>query len=103
MVKDFRVVLAPLPDGYVKDNSDVTGHVMLVTDEAKSGYKAIEVSLQGYATVRWSETHGSGDSRRTVTYYTLTKTTLPILLFFGARKMRLMVKSLQVLISFPSR
>ena len=55
---------------YVKDNSDVTGHVLLVTDEAKSGsYKAIEVSLKGHATVRWSETHGSGDSRRTVTYY----------------------------------
>ena len=69
MVKEFRVVLAPLPDGYVKDNSDVTGHVLLVTDEAKSGYKAIEVSLKGYATVRWSETQGSGDYRRTVTCY----------------------------------
>ena len=68
-MKDFRVVLDPLPDGYVKDNSDVTGHVLLVNDEAKSGYKAIEVSLKGYATVQWSEERGSGDSRHTVTYY----------------------------------
>ena len=69
-MKEFRVVLAPLPDnGYLAPNSDVTGHVLLVTDEAKSGYKAIEVTLKGYATVRWSHTEGSGDNQRTVTYY----------------------------------
>ena len=52
IMKEFRVVLAPLPDnGYLAANSDVTGHVLLVTDEAKSGYKAIEVTLKGYATV----------------------------------------------------
>ena len=70
IMKEFRVVLAPLPDnGYLAANSDVTGHVLLVTDEAKSGYKAIEVTLKGYATVCWSETEGSGDNERTVTYY----------------------------------
>ena len=69
-MKEFRVVLAPLPgNGYLAANSDVTGHVLLVTDEAKSGYKAIEVTLKGYATVCWSETEGSGDNERTVTYY----------------------------------
>ena len=63
-MKEFRVFLAPLPDnGYLAPNSDETGHVLLVTDEAKSGYKAIEVTLKGYATVRWSETHGSGDNQ----------------------------------------
>ena len=49
-------------------NSDVIGHVLLVIDGAKSGYKAIEVSLKGYATVHWSETQGTGDDRRTVFY-----------------------------------
>ena len=59
MVKEFRVVLAPpLQNGYIT-NSEVTGHVVLVTDEAKSGYKAIEVTLKGYATVRWTETIGN--------------------------------------------
>ena len=42
MVKEFRVVLAPPPqNGYVT-NSEVTGHVVLVTDEAKSGYKHLK-------------------------------------------------------------
>ena len=69
MVKDFRVVLDPPPqNGYVP-NSDVTGHVLLVTDEAKSGYQAIEVSLKGYATVQWSSTQSSGNSQQTVTYH----------------------------------
>ena len=69
MVKEFRVVLAPpLQNGYIT-NSEVTGHVVLVTDEAKSGYKAIEVTLKGYATVRWTETIGTGENRRTNTYY----------------------------------
>ena len=69
MVKEFRIELTPPPQlGYVV-NSDVTGHVLLVTDEAKSGYKAIEITLKGYGNVRWSETHGSGDDRRTETYH----------------------------------
>ena len=55
MVKEFRIELAPPPQlGYVV-NSDVTGHVLLVTDEAKSGYKAIEITLKGYGNVRWPD------------------------------------------------
>ena len=69
MVKEFRVVLDPPPqNGYVA-NSEVTGHVFLVTDEAKSGYKAIEVTLKGYATVCWKETSGTGENRQTNTYH----------------------------------
>ena len=65
-MKEFRVVLAPLPDnGYLTANSDVTGHVLLVTDEVKSGYKAIEVTLKGYAAVDWELIE---DNERTVTY-----------------------------------
>ena len=68
MVKEFRIELAPPPQlGYVV-NSDVTGHVLLVADEAKSGYKAIEITLKGFADVEWTETSGSGQNHHTVTY-----------------------------------
>ena len=64
MVKEFRIELAPPPQlGYVV-NSDVTGHVVLVTDEAESGYKAIEITLKGYGNVLWS---GSGE--HAITYH----------------------------------
>ena len=68
MVKEFQVVLTPPPQNVYHANSDVTGYVQLVTDEAKSGYKSIEITLRGYAKVRWSEQRGSGKRRRTVTY-----------------------------------
>ena len=67
MVK-FQVVLTPPPQNVYHANSDVTGYVQLVTDEAKSGYKSIEITLKGYATVCWSEEHGSGENTYTVTY-----------------------------------
>ena len=77
MVKEFRVVLAPPPqNGYVT-NSEVTGHVVLVTDEAKSGYKTIEVTLKGYGKVRWSENRGSGENQHTVTYHSLVSSPDP--------------------------
>ena len=64
-MKEFRIVLAPMPNitGYAT-NSDVNGYVLLVTDEAKSGYKAIEVSLKGYSKVRWT-TGGSSENSET--------------------------------------
>ena len=68
MVKEFQVVLTPPPQNVYHANSDVTGYVHLVTDEAKSGYKSIEITLRGYAKVRWSEEHGSGENTYTVTY-----------------------------------
>ena len=68
MVKKFQVVLTPPPQNVYRANSNVTGYVQLVTDEAKSGYKSIEITLRGYAKVRWSEEHGSGENRHTVTY-----------------------------------
>ena len=67
-MKEFYVVLDIPPEGGYVPGSDVTGHVVLVTDEAKSGYTSIEVSLKGYASVHWSETQGTGDDRRTVWY-----------------------------------
>ena len=67
MVKDFQLLITPPPQGVFV--SDVTGHVLVVTEEAKQSYKCIQVTLRGYADVRWSETHGSGDNRRTVTYH----------------------------------
>ena len=68
MVNEFRIELAPPPQlGYVV-NSDITGCVLLVTDEAKSGYKAIEITLKGFADVLWTETSGSGEDEETETY-----------------------------------
>ena len=67
MVKEFQVVLTP-PQNPNVANPNVTGYVHLITDEAKSGYKSIEITLRGYATVRWSEQRGSGENRYTVTY-----------------------------------
>ena len=84
MVKEFRIELAPPPQVGYFVNSDVTGHVVLVIDEANSGYKAIEITLKGYGVVNWSETRGSGDDRRTVSSI-LTKNTSPTLLFFGVK------------------
>ena len=67
MVKEFQLFISPPPrGGFV---SDITGHVLVVTEEAKQGYESIEVTLRGYADVRWSESSGGGDNRRTVTYH----------------------------------
>ena len=43
----------------------MTGHVVLVTDEAKSGYKAIEITLKGFADMEWSE---KGSNENSVTF-----------------------------------
>ena len=65
MVKEFQLFITPPPrGGFV---SDITGHVLVVTEEAKQGYESIEVTLRGYADVWWSES--SGDNRRSVTYH----------------------------------
>ena len=65
MVKEFQVVLTPPPQGIYSLSSDVIGHVFLVTDATKRGYKSITVTLKGYADVKWTEKHG----KRTVTYH----------------------------------
>ena len=56
MVKLFQIVLDPPQSSNDYDaNSEVTGYVHLVTNEAKSDYNTIVVSLKGHATVQWSE------------------------------------------------
>ena len=67
MVKDFQLLITPPPQGVFV--SDVTGSVLVVTEEAKQGYKSIQVTLRGYADVRWSESSGSGENQTTVTYH----------------------------------
>ena len=61
MVKDFQLFInTPPPQGVV---SDVTGRVLVVTEDAKQSYKSIQVTLRGYADVRWSS--GAGRNHRT--------------------------------------
>ena len=67
MVKEFQLFITPPPRGVFV--SDITGHVLVVTEEAKQGYKSIQVTLRGYADVRWSESSGSGENQTTVTYH----------------------------------
>ena len=67
MVKEFRLFITRPPLGIFV--SDIAGRVLVVTEEAKQGYKCIQVTLRGYADVRWSETRGSGSTRDTVTYH----------------------------------
>ena len=68
MVKEFQLLITPPPrgGGFV---SDISGRVLVVTEEAKQGYKSIQVTLRGYADVRWSESSGTGENRTTVTYH----------------------------------
>ena len=50
MVKDFQLFInTPPPQGVVSD--DVTGRVLVVTEEAKQSYKSIQVTLWGHADV----------------------------------------------------
>ena len=80
MVKDFRVVLAPPPqNGYVE--LEVTGHVVLVTDEATNtswlqNYRSHPQRI--WKVVRWSENRGSGENQHTVTYHSLVSVPRPI-------------------------
>ena len=68
MVKEFQLFISPPPLGvFVSDH--ITGHVLVVTEEAKQGYRSIVVTLRGYVDVCLSESTGSGDDRRTVTYH----------------------------------
>ena len=61
MVKDFQLFIIHPPRGVFV--SDVTGRVLVLTEEAKQSYKSIQVTLRGYADVRWSS--GSGENQRT--------------------------------------
>ena len=80
MVKEFRVVLAPpLQNGYIT-NSEVTGHVVLVTDEAKSGYKAIEHPQR----ICDSTLDYDRYRRESTNEYILLSRSIQTLLFFGA-------------------
>ena len=67
MVEEFQLFITHPPQGVFV--SDVTGHVLVVTEEANQSYKSIQVILRGYADALWSETRGSGDNRRTVNYH----------------------------------
>ena len=69
MVKEFQVVLTPPPQNVCLANTDVTGYIRLVTDEAKSGYKSIEVTLRCYAVAGWSDVRGGGQNVYEVNYY----------------------------------
>ena len=67
MVKEFQLFITPPPRGVFV--SDITGHVLVVTEKAKQGYESIQVTLRGYADVRWSESSGSGEHQTTVNYH----------------------------------
>ena len=70
MVKDFQLILnTPPPQGVVSD--DVTGHVLVVTEEAKQSYKSIRVTLRGYADVRWSPGRRTYHSHEDFVYQTV--------------------------------
>ena len=67
MVKKLQLFITRPPLGIFV--SEIAGRVLVVTEEAKRGYESIQVTLRGYADVRWSETSGSGSNRDTVTYH----------------------------------
>ena len=60
MVKDFRLELSN--QGIYVVPGEVTGTIVVVTDEPKS-YNAITVTLKGYADVHWTESHIVRDDR----------------------------------------
>ena len=66
-MKEFRLELASPPQGVYFPGMMVTGTVVCETDKPKD-YKQIKVFLRGRADVHWSETHGSGENRRTEHY-----------------------------------
>ena len=66
-MKDFKLQLNNPPQGVYFPGMMVTGTVTAETDVPKD-YKQIKVQLVGRADVHWSESHGSGNNRRTVHY-----------------------------------
>ena len=48
MVKEFQLLITPPPWGVFV--SDISGRVLVVTEEAKQGYKSIQVTLRGLQT-----------------------------------------------------
>ena len=68
MPKEFRLELTNPPQGVYFPGMLVTGTVVCATDEPKSNYRQILVTLRGGAQVRWSETSGSGQNQTTVSY-----------------------------------
>ena len=68
MVKVFQLFInTPPPQGVV--SHDVTGRVLVVTEEAKQSYKSIQVTLWGHADVCWSS--GTYHSYEDFIYQTL--------------------------------
>ena len=67
MVKDFKVALNRSPQQVFFPGSEVSGTLSFQINELKS-YKNVKVALIGRAHVHWSESHGSGNNRRTVSY-----------------------------------
>ena len=66
-MKDFQLQLNYPPQGVYFPGMTVTGTVLAVNDKPKD-YKAIQVKIVGFAYVHWSESSGSGQSRRTRHY-----------------------------------
>ena len=95
MVKLF---ITPPPRGVFV--SDITGRVLVVTEEAKQGYKSIQVTLRGYA-------DNAGVSHQVLVRIegrsptTLTRTSSARPLSSGAERTRLTTSSRQGTTSFP--
>lgn len=66
-MKDFKLQLTNPPSGVYFPGMNVTGIVIVATDEPKD-YKAIQVRIVGGAHVHWSESRGSGEHRHTQHY-----------------------------------
>lgn len=67
VMKEFRVELTNPPQGVYFPGMAVTGTVVCETDKPKD-YKQIVVTITGGARVHWSESHGTGNDRRTYHY-----------------------------------
>jgi hypothetical protein len=71
-MKEFTLKLNNPPSGVYFPGMVVSGTVSVTNDEPKD-YDALRVSLVGGANCHWSESHGTGDDRRTE-YYSSSET-----------------------------
>ena len=68
-MKNFTIQLNNPPQGVYFPGATVSGVVIAENDTEPKAYKLIQVALNGEANVHWSESHGSGNNRRTVHYH----------------------------------
>lgn len=68
-MKNFTIRLNNPPQGVYFPGTTVSGVVVAENDEEPKAYRMIQVVLNGEARVRWSESSGSGNNRRTTNYY----------------------------------